>query len=147
MITPGGKEITVPLTEREAIQLPITDPNEPSPQYVDLAETLVLGNGNTNPNNNPDQSYFTRANMPYINRLNVKGDVTSSKTNSGKKFLTLRLNIPGVGWSPLKLDKYPMPSDGIINFVNSLTDDDVKQLYLSDPRVPAEWKTAIQSIK
>ena len=147
MITPGGKEITVPLTQRETPQLPITDPNEPSPQYVDLAETLVLGDGSTNPNNDPNKSYFTRANMPYINALNVKADVTSSKTNSGKKFLTLRLNIPGIGWSSLKLDKYPMPSDGMINFVNSLTDDDVKQLYLSDSRVPAEWKTAIQSIK
>ena len=147
MITPGGKEITVPLTQREAIQLPITDPNEPSPQYVDLAETIVLGNGSTNPTNDPAKSYFARSNMPYINNLNVKADVTASQTNSGKKFLTLRLNIPGIGWSPLKLDKFPMPSDGIINFVNSLTDDDVKQLYLSDPRVPAEWKTAIQSIK
>jgi len=147
LLLPGGKEIVAPLTSREAAQLPITDPNEPSSQYVDLTDALYLGNGNTNPTNDPGKSYFTKANMPYVKGVNVKADVTSSVNNTGKKFITLRMDLPGIGWAPLKLDDFPVSGDGAINFLGSMTTDDLKQLYLSDPRVPQEWKTAIQSIK
>jgi len=142
-----GKEIVAPLTPREAAQLPITDPNEPSSQYVDLADALNLGNGNTNVSNDPSKSYFTRSSMPYVKGMNVKADVTTSRTNSGKKFITLRVDLPGIGWAPLKLNNYPLSTDGIMTFLGSMTTDDLKQLYLSDPNVPQEWKTAIQSIK
>jgi hypothetical protein len=34
-----------------------------------------------------------------------------------------------------------------IQFINNLTDEKLKQLYLADPRIPEEWKQEIRSLK
>jgi hypothetical protein len=47
---------------------------------------------------------------------------------------------------PLQLDDYPVTREDAVKFFNSLTDAEVKKLYLKDPRVSDSWKEVIRGL-
>jgi hypothetical protein len=144
ILNKDGDEITIPLESREAIQLPINDPNEPSQEYKDVTEAQYLGDGNTNPTGKYKDSYFGRSQMPNTG-LDIKGDLSWNKSNSAKQYIQLKLNTTN-GVVPLQLDNNPMSRQDAMSFLRQLTKEQVKQLYLNNPSVSDGDKQAIKNL-
>jgi hypothetical protein len=145
VLVKGRDEVIVPLEKYEADQLPLTDKDSPSEQYQNIVEAQYLGNGNTNVTGNYEDAYFGRYDFPNVRTLSVKGDVKWNQSNTAKQYMMLRLNTPA-GVMPLQLDDYPVTREDAVKFFNSLTDTEVKKLYLNDPRVSDSWKEVIRGL-
>jgi hypothetical protein len=143
VIMKGGEEFVIPLTPDEAAQLPINDPNSPSPQYRRLMEAQSMGSGNTNPSGKFENSYFDKLAMPRVN-LNVRADMTSSYGNPGKQFITLRLKLPDGTVYPLQTTPVD-PTEGM-KIIANLTDAKIKQLYLDSRKVSDSIKEVIRNM-
>ena len=144
VLAKGGEEITIPLEASEARQLPLSDPNEPNQQYKDVVKAQYLGGGNTNPTGRYQDSYFGRSQMPNT-QLDIKADLSWNKSNNSKQYIQLKLNTTN-GVIPLQLDNSPMDRDRAISFLNQLTKQQVKQLYLNSPLINDADKQAIKNL-
>ena len=145
VLAKGGEEKLIPLTAEEAGQLPRVGA-EPSYQQRQIVMAQQLNNGNTNPTNNPTQAQFQQYNFGNIRSLAVSADLQWNQNNHSKNYLNLNVKLPS-GWKNLQLDNNPMDVNQATNFVATLTDAEVKQLFLSDPRVPEAWKEEIRNLK
>ncbi len=140
----NGEEVFVPLSQDETSQLPRTS-NTTSPFYKQIVDAQYYLNGKTNPTGKYEDAMFNRSSIPNVT-LDVKADLDWNKSNTEKQYITLMLNTPA-GVYPLKLDNYPMDRTRAIGFIQGLTNEKVKQLYLQDPSIPQEWKSVVSSLK
>ncbi len=145
VLVKGGEEKFIPLTSEEAAQIP-TSSNEPSYLQKQVTTAQHLGNGNTNTSGMVGDAFFQRNSFTNLRNLSAVADLQWNQSNHSKNYLNLNLKLPS-GWKNLQLDYNPMDSRQAIQFINGLTDEDLKQLYLKDPRVPEEWKQEIRSLK
>lgn len=144
ILSKDGKDVTIPLEAREARQLPLSDPNEPSAAYKDVVEAQYLFNGSTNPTGNYKDAMFGRSRMPKAN-LDVKADLTWNKSNTAKQYIQLQLNTAN-GVVPLQLEDNPMSRDNAMSFIGQLTKSQIKQLYLNSPLISDRDKQAIKNL-
>lgn len=145
VLVKGGEEKLIPLTTQEAGYLPKVGA-EPSYQQRQIVTAQQLNNGNTNPTNDPTQAQFQQYNFGNVRSLAVSADLQWNQNNHSKNYLNLNVKLPS-GWKNLQLDNNPMDVNQATNFVATLTDAEVKQLFLSDPRVPEAWKQEIRNLK
>jgi hypothetical protein len=145
VLVKGGEEKFIPLTSEEAAQIP-TSSNEPSYLQKQVTTAQHLGNGNTNTSGMVGDAFFQRNSFTNLRNLSAVADLQWNQSNHSKNYLNLNLKLPS-GWKNLQIDNNPMDSRRAIQFINGLTDEDLKQLYLKDPRVPEEWKQEIRSLK
>lgn len=145
VLAKGGEEKLIPLTAEEAGQLPRVGA-EPSYQQKQIVIAQQLNNGNTNPTNDPTQAQFQQYNFGNVRNLPVSADLQWNQNNHSKNYLNINIKLPS-GWKNLQLDNNPMDVNQATNFVATLTDAEVKQLFLSDPRVPEAWKQEIRNLK
>lgn len=144
IMSKDGKEVTIPLETKEARQLPLSDPNEPSAAYKDVVEAQYLFNGSTNPTGNYQDAMFGRSKMPKAN-LDIKADLTWNKSNTAKQYIQLHLNTAN-GVVPLQLEDNPMSRDNAMSFIGQLTKSQIKQLYLNSPLINDRDKQAIKNL-
>lgn len=145
VLVKGNEEKFIPLTPEEAAQIPASS-NEPSYLQRQVTTAQHLGNGNTNVSGTVDNAFFQRNSFTNLRNLSAVADLQWNQSNHSKNYLNLNLKLPS-GWKNLQLDYNPMDSRQAIQFINNLTDEKLKQLYLADPRVPEEWKQEIRSLK
>lgn len=145
VLVKGAEEKFIPLTPEEAGQI-FTSPNEPS--YLQKQVTIAqhLGNGNTNVEGTPAGSMFQRNNFSNLRNLSATADLQWNQSNHAKNYININLKLPS-GYKNLQLDNYPMDVRQATQFIGTLTDEDLKQLFLKDPRVPESWKEEIRSLK
>lgn len=140
----GDEEVFVPLSQNEVSQLPRTS-GDVSSQYAQLVEAQNLLKGTTNPTGDYADGWFNRSRIPNVT-LDVKADLNWNETNTEKQYINLMLNTP-IGPLPLQLDDFPMSRTNAIAFIQNLTNEKIKQLYLQDPNVPQQWKDVIKTLK
>jgi hypothetical protein len=145
VLVKGGEEKFIPLTPEEAAQVP-TSSQEPSYLQKQVTTAQHLGNGNTNTSGMVDDAFFQRNNFANLRNLSAVADLQWNQSNHSKNYLNLNLKLPS-GWKNLQIDNNPMDARQAIQFINNLTDEKLKQLYLADPRIPEEWKQEIRSLK
>lgn len=145
VLSKGGEEKMIPLEAYQARQLPLADPNEPTEADKVLYDTQMMFNGNTNPTGKFEDSFFSRAYLPRIKKLDVKADLKWDALNNAQQYVTINLKTKR-GTLPLSLDDFPMSRKEAINFIQSLTDEEVKQLFLRDSRIPDTWKEEIKPL-
>lgn len=143
MLVKGNEQVGIPMEPLEAIQLP-TYKHEPSPFQKQVTSMQYMGDGGTNVTGDPTISLFQRNNFTNVKKMGVTGDLHWDESNPGMNYLNLNLRLPS-GWKYLKIDDYPMDADQAQKFIQSLSDKDIKQLYLNNPDVPDEWKQEIQA--
>jgi hypothetical protein len=145
IVNNGSAKKWIPLTMDQAAKLPLQDANEPSFAYRAVSDAQYLGNGNTNPTGKYEDAYFNRSRMPLIT-IDAKADLTWDQTNRAKQYINLMLNTP-MGVLSLKLDDHPGSRDETVKFIQSLTNEQIKQLYLQDENVSEESKSVIKNLK
>lgn len=133
------------MEQRELNQLPITDPNEPTPAYKKLYSTQNMFNGNTNPTGKFEDAYFNRPYIPNVKNLDVKADIRWDKSNSAQQYITIRLKTPNRTMD-LSLDDNPTSREQAVGFIQNLNDAKVKQLFMNDSRIPDSWKMEIKDL-
>jgi hypothetical protein len=136
--------VFVPLSKNEVSQLPRTS-GDVSSEYAQLVEAQNVLKGTTNPTGDYADGFFNRSRMPNVT-LDVKADLNWNETNTEKQYINLMLNTP-IGVLPLQLDDFPMSRTNAAGFIENLTNEKVKQLYLQDPNVPQQWKDVIKTLK
>lgn len=141
----GTETIKIPLTPELASQMPLQDPNEMSSEYQKVFSTQFAFEGTTNPTGKYADSYFGKYDMPSIEELDVRADFDWDENDNTAQYVTLRLNTP-IGVIPLQIKK-PMPREAAMReFLQQLTDEQVKQIYLRDNRIPEDWKEVIKNL-
>jgi len=135
----GAQEIVIPVTPDETRLLPIKQDFAQSSAYKNLLATQQKFRGNTNPTGNFQDAYFDRNDMPNVS-MNVRADLTQDYGDPNRQFITFRLMTPK-GEIPYQ---YPQSLDATnaMSFIASLTDQDIKQLYLRSD-IPSELKQMI----
>jgi hypothetical protein len=144
IILKGDEEVVIPLDPREAQQLPIVDPDSPSPQLRRLMEAQSMGGRNTNPTGSFENAYFQGQYMPRVN-MNVRADMKQSLGSPEKQYITIRSKLPNGTVYPLQLDEAVDATAGM-NFIGNLTDEKVKQLYLQSRKISEEVKKIIRTM-
>ena len=141
----GNDEAIIPLTNQEKAQLPVANSNEPSLQYKEVVEAQYMGSGSTNPTGNFEDAFFKKNRIPKAG-FNIVGDLSWNHSNNAVQYVNLQLNTPA-GVYPLKIDNYPMDRDNAIKFIENLTDEKIKQLYLNSKSIPDDWKEVVRTMK
>ena len=146
MLSKGQKDIMIPLPKQMASQLP-TSKGESNVFAETISEVQKAnGNGNTNPTGQVRDSYFQKNSFPSVKKLQIAADLQADMTDPGKNYINFAITPPGGRPLVLQLDNYPMSSVDASSFMQTATDDKIKQLYLSDPRVPQAWKDLIKKL-
>jgi hypothetical protein len=141
----GTETIKIPLTPELASQMPLQDPNEMSNEYQKVFSTQFSFGGTTNPTGKYADSYFGKYDMPNIDELDVRADFDWDESDNTAQYVTLRLNTP-MGVIPLQIKK-SMPREAAMReFLQQITDEQVKQLYLRDNRISEDWKEVIKNL-
>jgi hypothetical protein len=143
LLVKGNDQVGIPMEPLEAIQLP-TYKHEPSAFQKQVTSMQYMCNGGTNVTGDPTISLFQRNNFTNVKSMGVTGDLHWDESNPGTNYLNLNLKLPS-GWKYLKIDDYPMDADQAQRFIQGLTDNKIKQLYLNNPDIPTEWKQEIQA--
>lgn len=143
----GGKDIAIPLTGNEAQYFP-QGIDELSPQEERVLSTQLMFNGNTNGTHQPTRSIFQPSDFANVKTLKVTADLQQDKSPGRENinYLNLNLRLPS-GWKNLQLSDYPIDALTLIRKIPTMTDAEIKALYLSDPSVPEEWKQEIKNLK
>jgi hypothetical protein len=146
LLSKGQKDIMIPLPKEMARQLP-TSKKESNVFAESISEMQrANGNGNTNPTGQVRDSYFQKNSFPSVKNLQIAADLQADMTDPGKNYINFAITPPGGRPLVLQLDSYPMSSVDASSFMQTATDDKIKQLYLSDPRVPQAWKDLIKKL-
>lgn len=140
----GNDEVTVPFNSKEANQLPLQDPNAPSDEYKDIVLAQTAGDGKTNPTGDFNKAYFIKSDMPQVT-FDVKADLTANASNPGKQYVTFQISSP-LGPLSLQLET-PLNKDQALNYIHTMTNEKIKQLYLNSPVIPDAWKEIIKTYK
>ena len=142
----GSKQVLIPLTSIEAAQLPKSK-DEPSQEEIDVKNAQMLGGGNTNVTNNPEQSHFQTNKFTNVRKLSVTADLNHDKTpGSALNYINLNIKTPS-GWKNLQLDDFPMDVKNATALVGSLTDQDIINYFLYDSKVRKDVKEEIKNLK
>lgn len=138
----GAEEVVIPITPDEAAQLPIQRDITQTNSYRSLISTQAMFNGNSNPTDTFENSYFGRTHMPNVT-FNVRADLTQQYGDPNRQYITLRVMTPQ-GVIPYQ---YPEPLDATnaMSFISTLTDQDIKQLYLRS-NINPQWKKIIEGL-
>jgi len=142
----GNEEVMIPVEANELSQIPMIDPNEQSPQYKRIVQFEYRGDGDTNPSGKYENAAITRTYMPNVKELQMKGDLSSDKSNPAMQYITLRLNVPNFGVVSLELEDSPVDINQALGLFRSLTDDDVKKAFLQNDSITDEMKAEIQKL-
>jgi len=142
----GSKKVLVPLTKEEARKLPKSK-DEPSQEEIDVKQAQMLGGGNTNVTNSPEQSHFQTNKFTNVRKLSVTADLNHDNTpGSGLNYINLNIKTPS-GWKNLQLDDYPMDVKNATALVGSLTDQDIINYFLYSSKVREDVKEEIRNLK
>lgn len=146
MLSKGQKDIMIPLPKEMAKQLP-TGKNESNAFAENISEIQrANGNGNTNATGQVRDSYFQKNSFPNVKKLQIAADLQAEMTNPANNYINLAITPPGGRPLVLQLDDYPMSSVDASSWMQTATDDKIKQIYLSDPKVPQAWKDLIKKL-
>ena len=143
LVVNGNDEVTVPLTKAEALDLPVYDPGAPSEEYKEMVRVQNQGDGSTNPTGDFASAYFKRFDMPAVS-YNVVADVEQDTMNPGKQYITFQI-MTDIGVLPLQVQR-PLDRDTALNYIHTMTNEKIKNLYLSNPLIPQDWKEAIKAL-
>ena len=142
LVQHGKDEIPVPVNVKLANQLPRAI-DEPSPEDERLMKRYALGGGYTNPDHNVKDAYFKTFDFPNVKNLSISAELAQDKDLTGWNYVTLYLKCPS-GWKSLKLNNNPMDLTNIYKSVLSMTDDQIKELFME--RGPQEAKEEIKNL-
>jgi len=145
-MTLNGEDVLVPIAKDDVSKLPNRGGSTNiSPMHRDVIDAQQIGNGSTNPTGKFEDSYFDNTNIGGIS-LNVGVDLDWDKSNNATQFINMRLKTP-IGELPLMINS-PLDRDLAINFIQGLTDSQIKALYLKDPNISKnqQWVDAIKKM-
>lgn len=142
-MTLDGKDVLVPINKNRVAKLPMADKGSPSQAYRDVVGAQMIGKGSTNPTGKFEDSYYDNSNIKGT-RLNIGADLVWNKSNTDKQYISLKLNTP-IGTLPLMIET-PVDRDKAMEYIQSLNDKKIKELYLLDPAVPNNWKEVIKKL-
>lgn len=139
----GNKTVLVPLDPTQVNDLPkITgQPNSISEKINSLQ--ISNGNYNTNPTGKVENSYYQPWNM-NVKGLNVYADL-SRNPNSSTQYITVNLTVDGINY-PIQVSQAFPTIEGANNFIRSLTNKDIKDLFINDKSVPSNIKEKIKNL-
>ena len=140
----GTEEAIIPLIPLEANQLPKYS-NEPSTIQKQVISAQYMNNGNTSISSDPTLAMFSRNKFVNVKNLNVTADLQWNESNNAINYINLNLKLPS-GWKSLELSA-PVDVDGATEFIYKANDNYIKNLYLSDTRVPESIKNEIRNLK
>lgn len=140
----GAEEVLVPVDKANERLLP-RNANELSSEEKEIKYLQLAGKGNTNLTGNPVRGHFGKNNFISTRKLSVTGDLNASDT--GEQYINLNLKLPNGRWQNLQLDDFPLDTQTAINTIKTLTDTQIKDLYLKNPNVPESVKEQIRTIK
>jgi len=141
----GPNEIVIPTTPEIAQQLP-KNRNEPSPEEISVRELQQMGDGNTNLTSSPIKSHFQRSAFQNLKSLYATADLQWNEKDKGLNYININLKLPS-GWKNLQLDDYPMDVNKANARVARFTDNELKEIFLRDPRVNQSVKDEILNLK
>lgn len=138
----GTEEVVVPINPEDVAKLPMKTNITQTTAYKGLVSQQAKFNGDTNPTGNFENSYFDRVDMPNVS-FNVRADLSQEFGDPNRQYVTLRVMTPK-GVIPYQ---YPQSLDAAkaMSFISSLTDQDIKQLYLRS-NINPEWKKLIEEL-
>jgi len=139
----GNSEALIPLTNIEASQLPKFK-SESSDFQQRVTSAQYMNNGNTNISNDPTLAILPTSNFGNVKNLSVTADLQWNDKNRSINYITLNLKTPS-GWKPLMLE-VPVDADGALEFANKANDKYIKNLYLTNSKVPSSWKEEIKNL-
>lgn len=144
VLTNGATEEYIKLTDIEKGQLPKSK-NALSQQDIDVLTAQRLSGGNTNMTGKPQDAFFQRNSFSNVNSLNVTADLNQNKSNNAVQYLNLNVQLPS-GWKSLKLTNFPIDVPTATKRISSLTDKEIKSLFLNSDGIPQSWKDEIKNL-
>ena len=146
IVTPEGKteSQTLKLTDLEAQQIRQRI-GIPANAVTRFDERVAAGDGQTNPHNIPELSFYQKEDFSNIHNSEIRADATKVSGLTDGYGLTFRVMLPS-GWKSFPLSsvapgKY-LNKEQAEQYIHSLTIDDVKQLAsLALPQYIGEIKT------
>lgn len=151
-VVKGLEQVTIPLTNEEADQLPINMGLSRSPEYINLVTAQSRGKGSTNPTGKFEDAYFDRLDIPNTS-LNIKADMEQEMNNPSVQYIHLYLKTPQGNIEMTLDEKYLRSSDGryisptnAMGFIRGLNDKQIVDLYMSNPDVSPAQKQIIQGL-
>jgi len=144
ILTKEGKQIIIPLSPDQERQLPKLTGE--SNAFNEDINKIQMGNGNysTNPTNDVNRSWYQPWNM-QTSGLNVYADLNRDFKDPGIQYISLSLKNK-------KGEVYPLTLPQVFNankadeFIRGLNNKDIKDLYLSSPKIPDSWKEQIRNL-
>jgi hypothetical protein len=141
----GAEEIVVPLTNEEIPFLPKNE-NEPSPVEADVISLQEKFNGTTNYKHIPHKGYFQPEDFTNVKNLNVTADLEWDESNHSLNYINYNIKLPS-GWYYMQLEGYKMSADEAAKVIQGNTDNQIKQLFLNNPKVGSKIKKEILNLK
>lgn len=144
ILTKDGKQIIVPLSPDQEAQLPKLT-GEANAFNEDINKIQIAnGNYSTNPTNSVNKSWYQPWDMKTTG-LNSYADLSRDYSNPNIQFINLSLKNKQGQVYPLTLDQ-KFNASNADEFIRGLTTKDLKDLYLSSPKIPDAWKEQIKNL-
>lgn len=140
----GAEEKVIPLTPQQAVQLPANQ-NEPSAREMSVRELQQMGNGNTNITSDPTKSHFQGSDFQNLRTVSASADLQWDQKNNALNYINLNIKLPS-GWKNLQLDDYPTDILKATKRIQTLTDEQIKQIFLKDRNVAQSVKDEINNL-
>lgn len=145
-ITKDGKTIDIPLTQKEAAQLPFGK-TFPSTLETEVTARQSAQGGSTNPTKSFEDAYYSNFDLQKISKLPVSADLVSEYgSGGGVQFIQLHLLLNNNKVLHLDLDKRLGLNEANAFLRTMVTDEQVKQAYLASPDISEADKEIIKNL-
>lgn len=142
VLTLDGDEVIIPLSADQKLPRLKGEANA----FNEDINRIQIGNGNysTNPTHDVNKSWYQPWDM-NTNGLNVYADLERSYTDGGIQTINFALKDKSGMTYPMTLNK-SFNASGADEFIRSLNNKDIKDLYLTNPNIPQAWKDKIKNL-
>jgi hypothetical protein len=137
-----GDEVIIPLSADQKLPRLKGEANA----FNEDINKVQIGNGNysTNPTHDTNRSWYQPWDM-NTKGLNIYADLERSYTDGGIQTINFALKDKSGNVYPMTLDK-SFNASGADEFIRSLNNKDIKDLYLTNPNIPKAWKDKIKNL-
>ncbi len=144
VLTKEGKQIIIPLSPDQERQLPkLTGESNAFNESINKVQ-ISNGNYSTNPTNDVNKSWYQPWDM-RTSGINVYADLNRDFTDPGIQYINLSLKNKKGEVYPLTLPQ-SFNANKADEFIRGLSNKDIKDLYLSSPKIPDSWKEQIRNL-
>lgn len=141
VVSKDGEEIIIPLSNEEANSLPkLRGENN---RFNEDIYKIQFGNGNlsTNPTGKVEDAYYQKWKLPSVKNTVIFGDMKNDPADPALQYLELNVKGKDGKMYPFSVGT-AMNAIDIDNFMRSMTDNKLKELYMTSP----DWRDQINKI-